>query len=72
MQWTLDKVTAWHELHFDVIFIGDDWKDTPRWNRYEEELSPLGVTIEFLPYTVTTSSTKLRDALDLLLEGPTA
>ena len=30
---TLDKVKIWEQLHFDAIFIGDDWKGNERWAR---------------------------------------
>ena len=71
VQSSLDKLAAWHEIGYNTIFVGDDWRGSPRWKGYEEQLVPLGVTIEYLPYTATTSSTKLREALDALLrEGP--
>lgn len=66
VQSSLDKLSAWREIGYHVLFVGDDWKGTSRWEQYEAELAPHGVTIEYLPYTVKTSSTKLRDALDLL------
>ena len=27
-----DKLKLWELYHFDVVFIGDDWKGTQRWN----------------------------------------
>ena len=36
---TLKKTTAWDQLHFDAIFIGDDWKGNARWRQTEEDLS---------------------------------
>lgn len=68
VQSTLDKLAAWHEVHFHVLFVGDDWKGSARWDSYEAQLSPHGVEVEYLPYTRTTSSTKLTAALDLLIE----
>lgn len=67
VQSTFDKLVAWHELHFDVLFVGDDWKGSTRWRGYESQLTPLGVTVDYLPYTVHTSSTRLTAALDKLL-----
>lgn len=57
---TLDKVEIWKELHFDAIFIGDDWKGNERWERTQTELAPLGATVIFLPHTDGISSTILR------------
>lgn len=58
---TLDKVKIWEELHFDAIFIGDDWKGNARWQRTEEELRPFGAEVVYLPHTPGISSTELRD-----------
>lgn len=60
---SMDKMEAWHRYHYDVIFVGDDWKNTEKWNRLEAELKPLGVDIVYFPYTKGTSSTMLHDAL---------
>lgn len=59
------KVEMWNRLHFDVLFKGDDWKGTPRGEALERSFAPLGVRIDYLPYTVHTSSTILRAALGL-------
>src|SRR5690554_2830226 len=28
----MDKFVAWERYKFDVIFVGDDWKGTDKWN----------------------------------------
>ena len=56
----LDKVVMWEKVHFDVIFIGDDWKGDPRWKQTEEDLEPFGVRVIYLPHTPGVSSTELR------------
>jgi cytidyltransferase-like protein len=48
---------------FDMLFVGSDYKGTPRFERYEKKLTPLGVRIIYFPYTQGTSSTQLRDAI---------
>ncbi len=58
---TLDKTKIWEDVHFDAIFIGDDWKGNARWARTEEELRPLGAEVVYLPHTPGISSTELRD-----------
>lgn len=60
---SMNKKEAWEALKFDVMFVGSDWKGTDKWNQYEREFSELGVDIVYFPYTLTTSSTKLREAL---------
>ncbi|MGO4454195.1 adenylyltransferase/cytidyltransferase family protein [Arthrobacter sp. RAF14] len=60
------KAELWESIRFDAIFKGDDWQGTPAGNALEALFAPLGVEIVYLPYTVHTSSTALRRALDLL------
>jgi glycerol-3-phosphate cytidylyltransferase len=55
-----DKVLAWQERNFDVIFKGDDWKGSPKGQRLEADMSGLGVDVVYFPYTLHTSSTLLR------------
>lgn len=57
---TLDKLTAWEEVHFDAIFIGDDWKGHERWEQTKADLAKVGAEVVFLPYTPTVFSTMLR------------
>ncbi len=57
---TTDKVDAWHEVGFQRLFKGDDWKGTERGLALEERMAPYGVEVVYFPYTVHTSSTHLR------------
>ena len=36
---SLDKKKSWEMLHYDRLFIGDDWKGNPRWKKTEEEMA---------------------------------
>lgn len=63
------KMDMWRELRFNVFFKGDDWRGTPEGNRLEHQFAEVGVEVVYFPYTVTTSSTSLRRALDLLEAG---
>lgn len=58
---TLDKITMFKQLHFNAVFIGDDWKGTPRWEITQAELNKYGVDLIYLPYTQEISSTILRE-----------
>ncbi|GAA3083092.1 adenylyltransferase/cytidyltransferase family protein [Streptomyces goshikiensis] len=61
-----DKVETWKQVRFDVIFKGDDWRDTPKGDKLEKDFAEVGVDVVYFPYTVHTSSTQLRRALDAL------
>lgn len=63
---SMDKMAAWEKLHFNKMFVGDDWKGTNTWNHWEEEFAKVGVEIVYFPYTKKTSSTLLREALKSL------
>ena len=60
---TLDKIITLNKIHFDVIFIGDDWKDNERWKKTEADLSKLGVDVVFLPHTEGISSSYVKDKM---------
>lgn len=59
----LDKLKVWNKLHFSIVFIGDDWKGSERWNQTEIELASVGARVIYLPYTKGTTSTLLREKL---------
>ena len=61
-----DKLDVWRELRFDVFFKGDDWRGTPKGERLERDFAAVGVRVHYFPYTMHTSSTQLRRALDAL------
>ncbi|MFC0681628.1 adenylyltransferase/cytidyltransferase family protein [Lysobacter korlensis] len=61
-----DKLEVWRELRFDVFFKGDDWRGTAKGAELERRFAEVGVRVEYFPYTMSTSSTKLRGALDAL------
>ncbi|GHJ24504.1 cytidyltransferase [Streptomyces albus] len=45
---------------------GDDWRGTPKGDKLEADFRTVGVEVVYLPYTVHTSSTQLRRALEAL------
>jgi glycerol-3-phosphate cytidylyltransferase len=61
---TNDKLAIWRELHFDVLFKGDDWRGTEKGNRLERDFAAVGVDVVYFTYTASTSSTALRRALE--------
>ncbi|WP_375499422.1 adenylyltransferase/cytidyltransferase family protein [uncultured Jatrophihabitans sp.] len=58
-----EKLTMWERLRFDVIVKGDDWRGTAKGDKLERDFASVGVTVVYLPYTVHTSSTLLRQVL---------
>ncbi len=59
----MDKISACIKYNADVIFVGDDWKGTDKWNKIEEELAKYGKEVVYFPYTKGTSSTILREKI---------
>jgi len=58
-----DKFSAWENLHFNVMFVGDDWKGDPLFERIENQFSQVGVDIVYFPYTKGVSSTELKEKI---------
>jgi glycerol-3-phosphate cytidylyltransferase len=61
-----DKLVTWQHVRFDVLFKGDDWRGSAKGRKLEAAMATVGVDVTYLPYTVHTSSTQLRLALDAL------
>jgi len=62
---TAEKLEMWERLRFDVIVKGDDWRGTAKGSKLERDFAGVGVGVVYLPYTVHTSSTMLRSALNV-------
>lgn len=65
-QTSYDKIEAWNNLHFNRMFVGDDWKGTEKWKKLEKEFKKMGVEIIYFPYTKHTSSTRIRNIVEQL------
>ncbi len=63
-QYDMDKLTACKKLGASVLFVGDDWYATEKWQEYERQFVVEGIKIVYFPYTQGTSSTQIRKALD--------
>jgi glycerol-3-phosphate cytidylyltransferase len=63
-----DKLDMWRALHFDVFFKGDDWRGTAKGEKLERQFAEVGVEVVYFPYTITTSSTALRAALESIVD----
>lgn len=58
-----DKTAVWRKHPFDILFKGDDWKGTSKGEKLEHKMAHVGVRVHYFPYTPSTSSTMLREAL---------
>lgn len=65
-QYNLDKFEMWKKLHFDIMFVGDDWYQSETWVDLEMKFQEVGVQILYFPYTVGTSSTLINQTLEQL------
>lgn len=68
-QETRDKMAAYENYKFDVMFVGDDWKGNELFIKVEKELKNKGADVIYFPYTKTTSSTFLVEALTSLIKS---
>ena len=59
-----DKFKQWQRLKFNIMFVGSDWKNTEKWNRFEREFNRVNVKIIYFERTPTTSSTQLRKKIN--------
>jgi glycerol-3-phosphate cytidylyltransferase len=60
---TMDKTVMCKKIKAKILFVGDDWYDTPKWNEIERELENIGVNVVYFPYTKGVSSTIVSEAL---------
>lgn len=65
-QYDMDKLAACKKLGAQILFVGDDWYATEKWQQYEREFEEAGIRIVYFPYTQGTSSTQIRKALDMV------
>ena len=63
-QYDMDKLAACKKLGADILFVGDDWYGTEKWQKYEEEFAREGIKIVYFPYTKGISSTQITKALN--------
>ncbi len=65
VQSDMDKIRMILKLGCDVVFVGDDWKNTNYWNNLEKELKKYNVDVVYLKHTDGISSTILREKISL-------
>lgn len=60
----MDKLAMCKKLGATVLFVGDDWYGTEKWQTYEKEFAKEGIKIIYFPYTKGVSSTLIHNALN--------
>ena len=61
----MDKLTMCKKLGAKILFVGDDWYGTEKWEQYEKEFAAAGIRIMYFPYTKGVSSTIITETLGL-------
>lgn len=59
----MDKFKLWEKLKYDVMFVGDDWFKSVKWNKLDAQFNEIDVKIVYFPYTKGTSSTLINEIL---------
>jgi len=62
-QETMDKADMCKKLKANLLFVGDDWYKTPKWDSIETELNEIGIKVLYFPYTKAVSSTQITKTL---------
>jgi glycerol-3-phosphate cytidylyltransferase len=62
-QENMDKLDVWDKVKFDIMFVGDDWYETEKWQSIEKEFADRDVKVVYFPYTRSTSSTLINETL---------
>ena len=65
-QTNMDKLEAHDRYGLNLMFVGDDWFKSDKWNAFEAELQQRSVKIIYFPYTKSTSSTLINQTLENL------
>jgi len=60
---SMDKMNMWEKIKFDVMFVGDDWHKTEKWQKFEKEFNDVNVRIIYFPYTKGISSSLINEIL---------
>jgi len=62
-QESMDKIEQWEKVKFDVMFVGDDWFKSDKWEVIDQKFKDVGVRVIYFPYSKGTSSTLINQVL---------
>ena len=60
----LNKIDIWKKVKFDLMVVGDDWYNSKKWKKIDDDLIKKNIKVIYFPYTKNTSSTKINNILD--------
>ena len=60
---SMNKMDAYNRYKFDIMFVGDDWYKTDKWQEFDKQFNDVGVRIIYFPYSKGTSSTLINQVL---------
>lgn len=55
-----NKFSQWKKHKFNIMFVGNDWEGTQKWNKIESEMSRVGVKVIYFNRTEGVSSSDIR------------
>ena len=59
-----DKVKAYDKVKYNILFVGDDWYLSEKWQKYEEDLKKYHAKVVYFPYTKKVSTSKIKKSLN--------
>lgn len=59
----MDKYAQWEKVKFDLLFVGDDWYETDKWQDIDRNFKKVGVRVIYFPYTKGISSSLINEVL---------
>ena len=65
-QESMDKFDAHNRYKFDIMFVGDDWYKSDKWEDFDKQFKAVNVRVIYFPYTKSTSSTLINQTLQNL------
>ena len=60
-QQTMNKLDVLEDIQYDVLFHGDDWKNTEMYNEIEEKLAEKNISCVYFPYTKSISTQSIKE-----------
>lgn len=55
-----NKFSQWEKHKFNIMFVGNDWEGTQKWNKIESEMSRVGVKVIYFNRTEGVSTSDIR------------
>ena len=69
-QYDMDKLKACKKLGASILFVGDDWYGSEKWEKYNNQFLKENIEIVYFPYTRGVSSTLISKTLNTVRDNP--